>query len=317
MITIQNKTLDVDYEEELSVFEWRNMKIRGNKLMAASPFRDEKHPSFAVNLENGLFIDSGGEGVHRQGNFVKLLSFLRDEPYEESEIYLLEKYFGIGYKATDDLKLDFSRLQPPEKVLKNVLDISILKNYEHSHPYLSQIRGIHEDCQRMFMIGYDKERKGISIPLFDKDGQLVNIKFRSVVGKKFWYYGIGEPVRNHLWGLHRVNELQADRVFIVESEIDAMNLWQIDVPAIATMGSSLTKQQRDLLLGSDFIKEIVIMTDNDKAGRNLGRQIYEELNGFFSVEVAKIPDPYKDVNDLPPNLLLKSIINPVKLFLLW
>lgn len=56
---IRDYELDVNIKEELDNFEWSNEQVRGHKFQACSPFRDEKRPSFAVNLETGTWKDSG------------------------------------------------------------------------------------------------------------------------------------------------------------------------------------------------------------------------------------------------------------------
>jgi 5S rRNA maturation endonuclease (ribonuclease M5) len=317
MMKIRGRMCNIDYEEELLQYDWDKMKIRGGKLLAASPFRFEKHPSFAVNLETGVFIDSGSDDVMRQGNFVKLLSWLRNETEYETEIFLLEKYYGLGFLDTDSLSLTFDTWKE-EKVEKRViLDKILLNQFAYRHPYLEQVRGIEDIYQRAVHIGYDPKTKGISIPLFNKDGELVNIKFRSVSDKRFWYYGEGDNVKNHLWGLHLVNIKKSDRVFLVESEIDALTLWKHKYASCAVMGSSLTKQQRKLILENEHIKTIVIATDNDKAGKRLGNSIYNQLNGYVNIEQLNIPPQYKDVNDMPTDILLETVGQVEHKFLNW
>jgi 5S rRNA maturation endonuclease (ribonuclease M5) len=298
---IREFEVDVDYRKELEQYEWKDPKWTEDRLIACSPFRDEDHPSFAVNLENGLWIDSGGDGDQYKGNFVSITAFLRNESYTESEEYLLEEYFQLYFRDTDDLSLDFGGWVKP-KYEYPILDKSILSGYAYRHPYLEG-RGIEDKYQRAVHIGYDRKHRAISIPWFDKNQNLVTIKFRSVNDKRFWYYGEGQKVRDHLWGLWLVYIKQSKRVFVVESEIDALTLWAAGFPAIAVGGSSLTPKQRKLIIDSP-IESLVLATDNDKVGKRLARSIVQKMNGLVSIEEMKFPYKYKDVNDIPREELL-------------
>ena len=97
--------VNIQLELEPYLDHFRDYRIRGDKLQACSPFRYEKHPSFAVNLENGTWIDSGSPtDLYHKGNFISLLAYLRQEQYQDTEDYLLEAY-NIQLAEIDKLKL--------------------------------------------------------------------------------------------------------------------------------------------------------------------------------------------------------------------
>lgn len=304
---IRGYDVDVDYRKELEQYEWSRLKWTDDRLIACSPFREEDHPSFGCNLENGLWIDSGGDGDQYKGNFISLMAFLRNETYRESEEYLLEEYYQLYFKDADDLTLDFSTWDHGERKEYTILDKGILNDYAYRHPYLEG-RGIEDIYQKAVHIGYDPKHKAITIPWFDKDQNLVTIKFRSVKDKRFWYYGEGQKVRDHLWGLWLVYLKKSTRVFIVESEIDCLTLWKNGIPSICVGGSSLTPKQRKLILDSP-IEEIVLATDNDRVGRRLAQSITKQLNGFVSISEMWFPYKYKDVNDIPQEELIEYARN--------
>ena len=85
---IQGKELNIDVFGELEPYleQFKDYRIRGDKLQSCSPFRYEKHPSFAVNLENGLWIDSGSPTEDNyKGNLVSLLAVLSGSNYHDME----------------------------------------------------------------------------------------------------------------------------------------------------------------------------------------------------------------------------------------
>src|SRR5690606_643145 len=118
MITIRGQTLNIDIESELREFEWTRSRWTSDKLLAASPFRYDGHPSFFVNLTGeyaGTWADLGAyDAEWASGNFVKLLAFLRQETYEETEEYLLEMY-GVPV-SKEKIFLRLPPIKSPEAV---------------------------------------------------------------------------------------------------------------------------------------------------------------------------------------------------------
>lgn len=306
-VKIREYEIQVDIANEIQKYNWHKARWMGDKFIACSPFRFERHPSFAVRLDTGVWIDSGTDDEEwKRGNVVKLLSWLRNETYEETEEYLLAEYYSFYLTQIDSVKLELNLSfgQPKPKRL----DPEVMTPYKFRHPYLENVRGIEERLQRGFGVGYDKENRAIVLPWYDKNGKLVNIKFRSIKDKRFWYYQGGQPVKQHVYGLHLVIRKGAKRVYIVESEIDAMTLWQAGYPAIALGGAVMTDRQRELILQTG-IGEVIIATDNDKAGRLIAKSINDQLNGYVTIYNLIIPDHAKDVNDLTREELLSVVVN--------
>lgn len=303
VVSVRGRSVAVDIERELDAFEWNQKSIRGGKLLACSPFRKdgkERHPSFAVRLDNGVWIDSGaGEGEWRQGSFIRLLAALRQETESETEEYLLTMY-DANYADVESLELSLN-LRMDETYKEIQLPSPLLVPYRFRHSYLEK-RGIDEKTQRLFQIGYDRESKAITIPWHNRAGALINVKFRSVKEKKFWYLQGGDKISNHLYGLDLIISRQITRAYITEAEIDCMYLWANGLPAVAIGGSSLSRSQRESLLRSG-IRELVIATDNDPAGAKAGERIAADLSGWIDLYKLVIPHGYKDVNELSPQEL--------------
>lgn len=291
--------LEIDYLEELEEFDiWDRQRVREDKFQACSPFRTEKHPSFACNIENGLWIDSGASNEQwRKGNFVTLLSWLRQETAEETIDFLVEKYAPFNVDVdTLELDLNLTMDEKPPKIFE-------AEEVEHliQHSDYLKGRGVSAKIQRAMNTGRDDKHKAVAFSWHDKNGNIVNIKFRSEKDKYFWY-AEGQAIKYHVYGLFLVRKLQKETVFIVESEVDALYLWSNGFPAIALGRAGMSDTQRDLILSSG-IKTLVICTDNDKAGRRAGLEIIRELNGFIEIHAIDFPDYAKDVNDIQPETL--------------
>lgn len=291
---IRGLNVDVDYRLELEEYLhlFKKAKIYNNKLIACSPFRYENKPSFAVNLENGLYIDSGCTDFWYKGNFIKLLSFLRGETYIDTENYLLEKYNGFK-QDVENLKLTFELSLKKEKVF---LEESILNKFKKGSNYLLN-RGVTIETQKMFDIRYDENSKAVVFPVRDRKGKLVNIKFRKVKDKRFWYLDNANPIKNYVYGLDKVIQGGYKEVYIVEGEVDALYLWGIGKPAIATFGASLSEKQKYEILNSP-IEVLIIAVDNDKVGRNYRDKLIDCFSGLLNLKEIVIPEGYKDVNEL-------------------
>lgn len=295
-MTVRNIGIDVDFMEELEpyVAHWGEYRIRDNKLQACSPFRNERRPSFAVNLDNGSWIDSGAvDDSMKKGHFTHLLSYLREETWHDTEDYLLGKYSTVIIE-TDGLQLEINLVSEEQY---RVFQQEELAPYMWRVSYLTN-RGITEKVQRAFKIGYDKEHKAVMIPWFDKAGNVINMKFRSIEHKRFWYHEEGQRIKQHIYGLNFVYQYGCTEVYLTESETDALYLWSIGVPAIAVGGANLSKRQEELLINSP-VETLVIATDNDSVGKLFADQLTAKLLPYMSVKRLELPQKYKDVNDVP------------------
>ena len=293
-VKIHGREIQVDIERELRQYDWRRTKWSVDKLIACSPFRDEKTPSFACSLETGVFVDSGSITTEwGKGNFVKLLAFLRNESYDEAQEYLIQEYAPENWNVAGlELTLKLT-LDAKDKIF---LSNDLLKPFAYTHPYLNK-RGLNDKTQGAVRIGYDPATRSVVIPWFDFKGRLISRKHRSVQDKCFWYCSGGQRIRNHLYGLHLVYRLKRfDEVYIVESEIDAFTLWQNGKAAVAMGGSSLTAQQKRLILQAG-IKCLVIATDNDGAGQKAADGIIAKLSGFVDLGELIFPKGRKDINE--------------------
>lgn len=310
-LKVNGYLIEVDYSAELEVYmdRFERVRIRGEKIQACSPFRPEKNPSFAVNLENGSWVDSGAsDEAERKGSFVSLLAHFRGESYEDTAEYLLEKYTHI-LDDVDTLSLNLNlQLEEPE--------VAVLgqEKYEEvvgkPSAYLLN-RGINEQTQLYFQTGIGKKGDSIAIPWHDVRGRIINVKYRSMMGKEFWFTKGGQPIKNHIYGLFVIKQKGIKEVWVVESEIDALYLWSLGIPAIAFGGASINDIQKNLLLNSG-VESLVIATDNDVVGHRFAEVLANEFMGIL--ECYRIPFPYgkKDVNEMSKNEVLFASNNKKK-----
>ena len=304
-LKVNGYLIEVDYPAELEIYMDRleKVRIRGEKVQACSPFREEKHPSWAVNLDNGSWVDSGAsEESGRKGSFITLLAHFRGESYEDTAEYLLDKYTHILDDA-EALVLDLNlQLESPE--------VAVLGQDKYEEVigkpsrYLLN-RGITEETQKYFETGIGKKGDSIAIPWHDSRGRIINIKYRSITGKEFWFTKGGQPIKNHIYGLFAVKQKGIKEVWAVESEIDALYLWSLGIPAIAFGGASINDTQKGLLLNSG-IESLIIATDNDVVGHRFAEVLVGDFMGILDCYRISFPQGKKDVNEMTKAEVLQA-----------
>lgn len=308
-IKIRGRPVPVDVRAELERYDFVRARWDDpRRLTAASPFRyhshkPDLHPSFYVNTDPdspyyGCWTDSGAiDDEWRSGGLVKLLAFLRGETTEEVADYLDAMYGdGADLDANEVPTLKLPVLVA-ERKRPSVLLESVLDPYRYRHPYLEN-RGISESVQRLYDVGYDRARRAVTIPWRLPDGRLAALKYRSTYSRVFWYERNGRPIRELVYGIDVVYKRHLKRAAIVEGEIDALSLASAGVPALATGGATnWTATKRDMIVRSP-LEEVVVVRDNDAAGRAWARRVLTELAPYMSVKIALVPARYKDVNDV-------------------
>lgn len=295
---VRNIEVPVNIWAELEPYldHFGDYRIRGDKLQACSPFRYEKHPSFAVNLENGTWIDSGSPtDLYHKGNFVSLLAYLRQEEYQDTEVYLFQAYhIMLEDVEALQLKMDLQQESTVEATYEWFKDFPQL---QFRHSYLAR-RGITKEVQRLFCIGFDKEHHAVAMPWFNSDKKVINVKFRSILYKQFFYLQDGQLTRNYVYGLPQCKALGYKDVVIVESEIDCMYLWSNGIPAVAMGHAGINKNQIQLMLNAG-IETVTFASDNDEAGERFRNEMRKKLPKLFTCYELEIPYMYKDVNEIP------------------
>lgn len=305
-VRIRGVEVPIDWEVELEPYlnRFGDYRIRGNKLQSKSPFRFERHPSFGLNLDTLVWIDSGSPtDLYHKGNFVSLLAYLRQEEYQDTEEYLIQAYYAMMGEI-DKLQLIINLSQEETPKVFNWKD---MKHLHYRHPYLGR-RGILRSVQHLFLVGYDKEHEAIALPWISTKKEIINIKYRSIRYKQFFYEPDGQLTKNYVYGLAQCIFKGYKDVAIVESEIDCMYLWSNGIPAVAMGHAGINKTQIGLLVNAG-IETVIIASDNDQAGFRFRESMEKNLPRYFTVMSLDFPMCYKDVNDIPSKELTELYKN--------
>lgn len=180
-----------------------------------------------------------------------------------------------------------------ERLNKNVSTNSRAIEYYKS-------RNINKDSVEKYKLGYSEKQDMVTIPVYSPDGLCLGFVGRSIEGKVFKNTP-GLPKSKTLFNLQRAK--RHDKVFVVESSFDAIRLEQVGVHAVATLGATISKEQRKLL--KQYFNEVIVLGDNDEAGKNMSKKM---INYFGTGCIApSLPEGVKDVSDLTDSELKKFV----------
>jgi len=204
-----------------------------------------------------------------------------------------------------------------------VLDKRLLAAYEYyADPWIEA--GFNADLLDDHNIGYDIHNHRITIPLFNKDGDLIGISgratrrgqeprykiYKSELGK-FAPYDYSPKTHSHLWRFNQCNQLDGP-ILVVEGFKAA--LWAVQCgykKTVALCGASMTQQQTRLLIAHD--KPVILMLDSDEAGRR-GTQNCGIRLCRAGLAVTVVDYGYPAPDDIPSDEFLYVLTNNQKEF---
>jgi len=160
----------------------------------------------------------------------------------------------------------------------------------HEYPFWNYLyrRGLDELTIRRHKIGYaiiGRYAYRVVVPVFTKR-LLRTFVARSIVGGVEPKVLRPEQNGQQIPALFGIDDLKSSTVFLVEGVFDAM---RIGDHAVATLGTNLSPEQRDLLRQAG-VHDVVLLWDGDDAGRIGSARVADQLSAaMFNVKVALLP----------------------------
>lgn len=238
----------------------------GDEYTVKCLFHDDSSPSMQFNVRTGLYICWS---CGAKGNIVKL-----------------QKHLGVmGIDNTpdlDDLRKKIQELTNPTEA--PTLSEHTLQRYKFPTDYWTVKRRFSDDAIRLFQLGYDPLEDHAIIPVRNFNSELISVIRRDLDPKAFIRYRNGKkfPRKSTLFGAWLVAKYPTDTVVVCEGPLDAISVWSAGIPAVAQFGSSMSEEQRMILMQLGVTK-VVLFYDNDRSGRGATQQAYELLRGEFLV----------------------------------
>ena len=286
----------------------------GNEVMFYCPFHSNRHTaSCCINKSSGAWLcfnPSCGES----GTLIELVRrVLHKNDFEAMRFISAQEKevlnnFDEVMAGIFEEKPDFEEF--PEETLKGLYNG--LVGSEKAKDYFKS-RGIDMSSMAHFSLGYSEKQNMVTVPVHSPDGIPIGIVGRSIEGKSF-KNSTNLPKSKTLFNVHRAKRIGSN-VIVVESSFDAIRVHQAGFPnVVATLGGFLSTEQHSIL--NRYFNRVIVMTDADLAGRELGLSIANRLKNkdllWASHEYGKIyPHDAKDAGDMTDEEIKICIKNAV------
>jgi DNA primase len=244
-------------------------------------------PAAEVSKENGIFFCFACQITK---TLIELVMHTSARSYFEASRYIKSKEQETSIENVINKSLYIA----PDYIPYDEVLIKRLNNQAIESPRAMRYfngRSITEQSVKKFSLGFSEKQDMVTIPIESPDGIPVGFVGRSVEGKEFKNTP-GLPKAKILFNLHRVKSF--DKVYVVESSFDAIRLDQVGFPAVATLGSNVSRTQTDLL--KKYFNNIIVVADNDDAGSGMIEKLMERLGSRLSI--ITIDKKYKDIGDM-------------------
>lgn len=270
-----------------------------NDFLCLCPFHGNRHtPSFSVSHQKGLYL-CFNPSCGASGNIVELVKNMTQRNEYEALRFIMSAKQEAAAHFEDELAEVLDDKPDFEEFSQSTLDKMYEQMDERSESYFAG-RGINRESIDHFKLGYSKNQDMVIVPVHSPDGVPVGLVGRSIEGKSF-KNSTGLPRNKTMFNIHRAKRM-GGAVVIVESSFDAIRVHQSGYPnVVATLGGFISKINIHNL-NRNFTK-VIIMTDADPAGRELGKTIASSLKNkeilwaHYSNDML-YPHDAKDVGDM-------------------
>lgn len=265
-----------------------------NDLMIFCPFHNNyRSPAGEVSKETGIFWCFS---CQESKELPEIIMQVTKRSYFEAVRLIDSK--GSNKSIVDNVSSLLNK-KPTfveyDKDLIYKLSDNVFKN-KRAQDYFNN-RGITDNSIKTYTLGYSENQDMVTIPVHSPDGMCIGFVGRSIEGKRF-KNSTDLPKSKTLFNLWR--NKREDKVFVVESSFDAIMIEQVGGKAVATLGATVSKDQRELL--KQYFNQVIALGDNDEAGINMSNKLLTSLGPERCV-VAKLPEGIKDVSDLSQDQL--------------
>jgi DNA primase len=294
-------------------------KQKGDELRINCPFHDDETPSCGINLVENKF---NCFGCNEHGNILDFATLLQDgDPQDSKDLRngakLVMEICNISTPRSPSRPRKKKVSQKPSETKKTPQSANKADSGDSEKPTNEPLKfkltlepeseffdrnNISSEQVELFGMGF--AGKGsmegrIAIPIHNENNELV-----AYVGR--WASDDDEIPEDSdkykfppkfkktqvLYNLNRVIEAKPKHVVLVEGFWSVQRLHQLNIPAVACMGTSISKEQIDLLTSAG-VKFVTVIFDGDEAGQNGVKEVCLSLSRFFYTRVIDLEDGIK------------------------
>lgn len=261
------------------------LRRRGPQLVGPCPIHRGDNPNaFVVHSTKKIWRCF--TGCDAGGDLVELVRRLRGGSYRDAAAYLATL---AGTPTPSSIRI----MPPPGRTFRPFTRQLPL---DPTTPFLRQ-KGIGPQIAKRFEVGAfhgcGMLAGCVAVRLFDPHGRPLGYAGRRLEPQQVtsygkWRFPTGLPRNTLLYGYHRAAPLSHNAVVLVECPWGVLRLAQIQIPAVALLGTHLSQTQQELLLQWS---KIVLLMDGDKAGRNAALAIRQRLPRTYAIDLPDGIDP--------------------------
>lgn len=321
IINADCETVIAELQRQLAInnIPYLQRTINGaSNIQVQCPFHgngQERHPSAGIRKSDGVFHCFSCDARHTLPEVISYCFGQNDVLGKWGMRWLLRNFSATSIEERKDVKIDFGRNTSTNKdssmdnsdadKSNSFVTEAELDSYRYYHEYWKE-RGITEDWLiELFDLGYDIKTKCITFPNHDENGNCVFVARRSVKTK---YFNYPSDVEKPLYGLYELNQsdlmmrhkhgvslvYNINKIYITESMIDCLLLWQSGRYAVALNGLGSDRQIK--LLKTLPFRQYVLATDNDAKGLEARERLRNALTNKLITEID-FPPYRKDVGE--------------------
>ena len=289
----------------------------GRNIQVQCPYHgngQERRPSAGIRKEDGLFHCFACGQAHTLPEVISYcFGHYEDVLGKFGMNWLITNFATIRKEERKDVEIDMERNNSTSKNTRlehtasfepNFVTEEELDSYRYYHSYWADRGIVDENIIELFDLGYDLRTNCITFPVRDIEGNCVFVARRNVSTKWFNYpkdvekplYGLYELRQSFMQQYEGISDFYygAYKLYVTESMIDCLLLWQANKYAVALNGTG-SKEQLHILKNLPA-RQIVLATDNDEAGQRAREKLRKALPNKLITEI-NFPDNRKDIGE--------------------
>lgn len=229
----------------------------GDDLRVKCPFHDDEHPSGYITAATGRYRC---KACQQLGDVFDVIAQVMGSS-RKAVLAVMDVELDEGGETKVDKFVDAALVERWHRAL--------LAN-QHMQRALFDHEGINLESIKRHRLGLAGDR--IAIPVYNGNGGIVNVRQRHLTQQENKVINIAGHGKRRLYP---ITSLEAETIYIVEGELKALLLLQLDLAGLSPTGGARTwpKQWGELFKG----KHVVIIYDIDKAGREGAQAICRSI----------------------------------------
>lgn len=281
----------------------QKVKVRGDNVMYCCPFHGEHNPSCGISASKEV---GGCFACGQHFNLIQLVAHCRSCSILQA-IEFLNATLNRDFRNVNKTSLKLYGETEVKEEFLSYTSLAPFRSGEITHPYLLR-RGFEESDFINFNLGWDNDKKRITIPFFNEQGLLLGFSGRAVLEKQNEnYFNIyGADPKYYIYNNFKAKEyfypldkfvVKDNSLILVEGLLDAIWLHKFGYTnTLSLVSAQISKKQVSKLKALD-IKKIILCLDNDVAGQEGCKKLYDRLKNDFLFFKAELPKDKKDVQE--------------------